>query len=114
LTGTASGPTTLGPPDAPSEDRGIKRAPGYNLPGTEGERERTEAAPWRTWLADGRIHWTIAVLGGLSGTDVLAALRRAGLAVPVILISGHPITEPEGFEIEAVAAAVDRGRSVGA
>jgi FixJ family two-component response regulator len=67
----------------------------------------------------------IAVLGGLSGTDVLAALRRAGLAVPVILISGHPITEPEGFfafikkpfdlprVIEAVAAALDRGRSFG-
>jgi FixJ family two-component response regulator len=36
------------------------------------------------------------MMPGLSGTDVLAALRRAGLAVPVILISGHPITEPEG------------------
>jgi CheY-like chemotaxis protein len=37
------------------------------------------------------------MMPGLSGTDVLAALRRAGLAVPVILISAHPITEPEGF-----------------
>jgi CheY-like chemotaxis protein len=66
------------------------------------------------------------MMPGWSGTDVLAALRRAGHAVPVILISGHPITEPEGFfafikkpfdlphVIEAVAAAVDRGRSVGA
>jgi glyoxylate carboligase len=29
------------------------------------------------------------VMPGLSGTDVLAALRRAGLTVPVILISGQ-------------------------
>ena len=66
------------------------------------------------------------MMPGLSGIEVLAALRRAGLAVPVILISGHPITEPEGFfafikkpfdlprVIEAVAAALDRGRSFGA
>jgi FixJ family two-component response regulator len=63
------------------------------------------------------------VMPGLSGTEVLAALRRAGLTVPVILISGHRITEPEGFFafikkpfslpllIEVVAAAVDRGRT---
>ena len=61
------------------------------------------------------------MMPGLSGADVLAALRRAGLTVPVILISGHPITEPKGFfafikkpfnlphVIEVVAAAVDRG-----
>ena len=33
---------------------------------------------------------------GLSGADVLAALRLAGLTMPVILISGHHITVPEG------------------
>ena len=66
------------------------------------------------------------MMPGLSGIEVLAALRRAGLAVPVILISGHPITELEGFfafikkpfnlprVIEAVAAAADRGRRPGA
>jgi FixJ family two-component response regulator len=66
------------------------------------------------------------MMPGLSGTDVLAALRRADLTVPVILISGRPIAEPEGFfafikkpfnlprVIEAVTAAVDRGRTFGA
>ncbi len=65
------------------------------------------------------------MMPGLSGTEVLAALRRAGRAVPVILISGHRITEPEGFFafvkkpfnlphlIEVLAAAVDRGRTFG-
>jgi FixJ family two-component response regulator len=32
----------------------------------------------------------------MSGPDLLDALRRAGVTVPVILISGQPIT-PEGF-----------------
>jgi DNA-binding response OmpR family regulator len=35
------------------------------------------------------------LMPGLSGTDVLAALRRAGVTVPVILISGHQITVPK-------------------
>jgi len=66
------------------------------------------------------------VLPDLSGTDVLAALRRAGLTVPVILISGHQIIVREGFFgvfrkpfhfrrlAEVVAAAVDHGRTSGA
>ena len=66
------------------------------------------------------------MMPGLSGTDVLAALRRAAVTVPVILISGHRINEPEGFFafvkkpfnlphlIEVVAAAVDRRRTFGA
>jgi CheY-like chemotaxis protein len=33
----------------------------------------------------------------LSGTDVLDALRRAGVTVPVILMSGHQATAREGF-----------------
>jgi CheY-like chemotaxis protein len=37
------------------------------------------------------------VMPGMSGADVLAALRRAGLTMPVILMSGQPITPPEGF-----------------
>jgi DNA-binding response OmpR family regulator len=66
------------------------------------------------------------VLPDLSGTDVLAALRRAGLTVPVILISGHQIIVREGFFgvfrkpfhfrrlAEVVAAAVAHGRTSGA
>ena len=38
------------------------------------------------------------VMPGMSGADVLDALRRAGLTVPVILISGQPITPPEGID----------------
>jgi CheY-like chemotaxis protein len=37
------------------------------------------------------------VMPGMSGADVLDALRRAGLTMPVILMSGQPITPPEGF-----------------
>ena len=60
---------------------------------------------------------------GMSGADLLDALRRAGVTVPVILISGTPITVPEGFfELlrkpfdlqklaEVVSAAIDQGRT---
>jgi len=66
------------------------------------------------------------VLPDLSGTDVLAALRRAGLTMPVILISGHQILVRHGFFgvlrkpfhfrrlAEVVAAAVNHGRTPGA
>jgi two-component system OmpR family response regulator len=66
------------------------------------------------------------VLPDLSGTDVLAALRRGGLTMPVILISGHEITLREGFSgvlqkpfklrrlAEVVAAAMSHGRTPGA
>jgi len=38
------------------------------------------------------------VMPGMSGADVLDALRRAGVTVPVILMSGQPIAPPpEGF-----------------
>jgi len=37
------------------------------------------------------------VMPGMSGKDVLDAVRKAGLTVPVILISGHVTTMPEGF-----------------
>jgi CheY-like chemotaxis protein len=62
------------------------------------------------------------VMPGLSGADVLVALRQAGIAVPVILITGHQITVREGFFAvlakpfhirrlgEVVAAAVAHGR----
>lgn len=63
------------------------------------------------------------VLPDLTGADVLAALRRAGLTMPVILISGHQIVVREGFFgafrkpfhfrrlAEVVAAAVKHGRT---
>ena len=66
------------------------------------------------------------VMPSFSGTDVLAALRRGGLTMPVILISGHEITVREGFFgvlskpfklrrlAEVVAAAMSHGRSPGA
>jgi CheY-like chemotaxis protein len=65
------------------------------------------------------------VMPGLSGTEVFDALRRAGIIVPVILISGHQLTVREGFFgvlskpfnlrrlAEIVAAAVDRRRTSG-
>jgi CheY-like chemotaxis protein len=63
------------------------------------------------------------VMPGMSGTDVLDAVRRAGLTVPVILISGYVTTIPDGFFAflrkpfdlrklaEVVTAAADHGRS---
>src|SRR6266705_4502251 len=66
------------------------------------------------------------LMPGLSGTDVLNALRRAGVTVPVILISGHQVTVREGFFgvlrkpfnlrrlAEVVAAAMGHGRTPGA
>ena len=66
------------------------------------------------------------VMPGFSGTDILAALRRSGLTMPVILISGHEITVREGFFgvlqkpfklrrlAEVVAAAMSHGRAPGA
>jgi CheY-like chemotaxis protein len=69
---------------------------------------------------------TDMVMPGMSGTDVLDALRRDGVSAPVILISGHPITMPEGFFgflkkpfdlrklAEVVTAAMDHGRTEGA
>jgi CheY-like chemotaxis protein len=69
---------------------------------------------------------TDMVMPGMSGTDVLDALRRDGVSTPVILISGHPITIPEGFFgflkkpfdlrklAEVVTAAMDHGRPEGA
>ena len=66
------------------------------------------------------------LMPGLSGKDVLDALRRAGTTVPVILISGHHATAHEGFfEVlrkpfnlrtmaTVVAAAMHHGQSPGA
>jgi two-component system, OmpR family, response regulator len=66
---------------------------------------------------------TDMVMPGLSGADVLNALRRAGVTVPVILISGQPITMPEGFFAllrkpfdlrklaEVITAAMEQGRT---
>jgi CheY-like chemotaxis protein len=40
---------------------------------------------------------TDMTMPGMSGADLLDALRQAGVTVPVILMSGKPITMPEGF-----------------
>ena len=40
---------------------------------------------------------TDLLMPGMSGADLFDALRGAGVTVPVILISGQPITMPEGF-----------------
>jgi CheY-like chemotaxis protein len=62
---------------------------------------------------------------GLSGIDVLEALRQAGLTLPVIVISAQPPQDSEGFfaaltkpfgltsVAETVAAAVDHARRAG-
>jgi DNA-binding response OmpR family regulator len=61
------------------------------------------------------------VMPGLTGADVLTALRRAGVTVPIILISAYDIVVREGFFAvltkpfnlralaDTVAAAVDQG-----
>jgi len=66
---------------------------------------------------------TDMLMPGMSGADLLGALRRAGVTVPVILISGRPGTMPEGFFgllskpfdlrklAEVVTAAIDHGRT---
>jgi CheY-like chemotaxis protein len=40
---------------------------------------------------------TDMMMPGMSGADLLDALRQAGVTVPVILMSGKPVTMPEGF-----------------
>ena len=40
---------------------------------------------------------TDMTMPGMSRADLLGALRQAGVTVPVILMSGNPITMPEGF-----------------
>jgi DNA-binding response OmpR family regulator len=66
------------------------------------------------------------VMPGLSGADVLIALRQAGVTVPVILISAYDVIVGEGFfrvlskpfnlrtMAEAVAAALEQGGPSGA
>jgi CheY-like chemotaxis protein len=63
------------------------------------------------------------VMPGLTGNDVLNALRRGGVTVPVILVSAYDRMADAGFFralgkpfnlrmlAEAVASAVDHGRS---
>jgi CheY-like chemotaxis protein len=63
------------------------------------------------------------VMPGLTGADVLTALRRAGVTVPAILISAYDVVGREGFFAvltkpfnlralaDTVAAAVDQGRA---
>ena len=63
------------------------------------------------------------VMPGLSGADVLIALRRAGVRVPVVLITAHDVVGGDAFfrvlrkpfnlrsMADLVAAAVDHGRT---
>jgi len=63
------------------------------------------------------------MMPGLSGTDVRDALRRSGVLIPIVLISGHLITSHEGFFdvlekpfdlrrlAQTVTAAIAHGRS---
>ena len=69
---------------------------------------------------------TDAMMPGMSGPDLLDALRGAGVTVPVILISGTPIPMADGFFgflwkpfnleklAQVVMAAMDHGRTDGA
>jgi hypothetical protein len=69
------------------------------------------------------VHRPRTEMPGMSGEDLLDALRKGGVTVPVILMSGKPTTLPEGFfgllskpfglrEVaEVVTAALHRGRS---
>jgi len=66
---------------------------------------------------------TDMMMPGMSGADLLDALRQVGVTVPVILMSGKPITLPEGFSrllrkpfdlreaADAVTAALHQGRT---
>jgi two-component system, OmpR family, response regulator len=63
------------------------------------------------------------LMPGLSGTDVLRTLRRAGHTVPMVLTSGAPVSAAEGFfavlkkpfnlraMADTVAAAVHHGQT---
>ncbi len=69
---------------------------------------------------------TDMTMPGMSGADLLDALRGAGVSVPVILMSGTPIPMADGFFgllrkpfnlgtlAEVVIAAMDHGRTEGA
>jgi two-component system OmpR family response regulator len=92
---------------------------GYLVSVVESGREALDAVP--TFQPD--VILVDMVMPGLSGTDVLIALRRAGVTVPAILISSYDVIATEGFSrvlskpfnlrtlSEVVAAAVDAGRT---
>jgi CheY-like chemotaxis protein len=92
---------------------------GYLVSTVESGREALDAVP--TFQPD--VILVDMVMPGLSGTDVLIALRRAGVTVPAILISAYDVIATEGFFrvlrkpfnlrtlAEVVAAAVDDGRT---
>ena len=95
---------------------------GYLVSTVESGGEALDAVP--TFQPD--VILVDMVMPGLSGTDVLIALRRAGVTVPVILISAYDVVVGEGFFrvlskpfnlralAEVGAAAVDQGRTSGA
>jgi len=90
---------------------------GYLVSTVESGQEALDAVP--TFRPD--VILVDMVMPGLTGTDVLIALRRGGVAAPVILISAYDLIVGDGFFrtlnkpfnlrilAEAVAAAVDQG-----
>jgi DNA-binding response OmpR family regulator len=91
---------------------------GYLVSAVETGREALDTVP--TFRPD--VILVDMVMPGLSGSDVVIALRRAGITVPAILISAHTVTGGDAFfavlgkpfnlrtMAETVAAAVDHGR----
>ena len=92
---------------------------GYLVSTVEDGREALDAVP--TFQPE--VILVDMVMPGLSGADVLSALRRASVTVPVILISAYDVLVGEGFFrvlskpfnlrtlAEAVEAAVEHGRT---
>ena len=92
---------------------------GYLVSTVEDGREALDAVP--TFQPE--VILVDMVMPGLSGADVLSALRRASVTVPVILISAYDVLVGEGFfrvlskpfnlrmVAEAVAAAIEHGRT---
>jgi CheY-like chemotaxis protein len=92
---------------------------GYLVSTAESGGEALDAVP--TFQPD--VILVDMVMPGLTGADVLIALRRAQVTVPVILISAYDVVVGDAFFrvlskpfslralAEVVADAVDRGRS---
>jgi CheY-like chemotaxis protein len=90
---------------------------GYLVSTVESGQEALDAVP--TFRPD--VILVDMVMPGLTGNDVLIALRRGGVAVPVILISAYDLVVGDGFFrtlskpfnlrilAEAVASAVEHG-----
>jgi chemotaxis response regulator CheB len=80
---------------------------GYLVSTVEDGREALDAVP--TFQPE--VILVDMVMPGLSGADVLIALRRASVTVPVILISAYDVLVGEGFfRVLSNRARADGGR----